>query len=75
VRLAVVNAGRTLENLNDGAGTGNLKDLTGTLGAISEAEVDNLSKLGELHIVQNDQRAVDTGDGTVFFVLGVIVEE
>mmetsp|Transcript_9925 Transcript_9925/g.23506 ORF Transcript_9925/g.23506 Transcript_9925/m.23506 type:complete len:392 (-) Transcript_9925:217-1392(-) len=53
VRLAVVNAGRTLENLNDGAGTGNLKDLTGTLSAISKAEVDNLSKLGELHIVQN----------------------
>ena len=65
VRLAVVNAGGTLKDLNDGTGTGNLKDLTGTLGAISEAEVDNFGELGELDIVQNDQRTVHTGDGTV----------
>jgi hypothetical protein len=33
--------------------------------AVTERQVDNLGELGELDIVQNDQRAVHTLDGRV----------
>ena len=63
--LEGVNTRGSLEDLNDGPPSRHLQHLTGTLGAVREGEVHDLSVLGELDIVQNDQGTIDTRDSPV----------
>lgn len=52
-------------DLHHGLGAADLQHLALTLCAVRQVQVDDLGKLGEFDIVQNDQRAVDTSDGLV----------
>lgn len=60
-----VNARCSLEDLDDGFRSAHLQHLTRTDGAIGQAQLHDLGELGELHLVQDDQRTVDTRYGFV----------
>lgn len=60
-----VNSRSTFKDLDNGAVTSNLKDLTSTGRAIWQSEIDNFIIAGELDVFENDQRAIDTTDSVV----------
>ena len=49
-----------MAHLNDGFGSGNLKDLASSLRPVGQPQVDNLGELGILDIVQDDEGSIDT---------------
>ena len=51
--------------LNDGLFTLDFKDLTLSLGAIAESDLDNLCVLGELNIVEDNKWTFDVDNSTV----------
>ena len=63
--LLGVDAGGPLEDLNDGLGSGHLKNLTSPVAAVRQLQVDDFSELRELDIIQDDQGAVDTRHSSV----------
>mmetsp|Transcript_21553 Transcript_21553/g.38515 ORF Transcript_21553/g.38515 Transcript_21553/m.38515 type:complete len:353 (+) Transcript_21553:505-1563(+) len=63
--LPVVNTRGTLEDLDDGLVTINLKNLTTPSSTITKPDVHNLVILGFLDTVNNDKRSVDTGNSAV----------
>jgi len=62
--------GRTVSDcgstyLDDGLLSLDLKDLTFPYDSVSETDVDDLCVLGELDVVENDERPFDVEDGPV----------
>lgn len=56
---------RRVTYLYDGLLALDLEDLAFALGAVTEADVDDLCVLRELDVVKNDERALDVQDGSV----------
>lgn len=54
-----------ITHLDNGFRTGNFKHLTGTEGTIGKTELDDLGVFREFDLVEDNQRAVDTGDSFV----------
>ena len=70
--VEVVNTGCTLEDLynsnrylDHGSFAWDFKDLSLSDWAVTEADVDDFCELGELDIVEDDQRAIDLDDSSV----------
>jgi len=61
----IVDISSALENLDDSLLALNLEDLALSLGAIAEADIDDLSVLRELDVVKDDEGTLDIEDGTV----------
>lgn len=59
--------------LDDGLFALDLKDLAFSLDSVSESDVDDLSVLGELDVVQHDKWAFDIKDSSVIDSWGDVV--
>jgi len=64
-RLLGVDAGSSLEDLNNGLRSGHLKNLSSPVAAVGQLQVDDFGKFWKLDIIQDDQGAVDTGHCSV----------
>ena len=63
--VAVVDSRRAFEDLDHGTRSRNLEDLTLSLRAILQSQVDDFSKFWLFHILNYDQRTVHTADGLI----------
>lgn len=60
-----INSGGSLENLDDGLLSVDLKDLSLSLASVSKSQVDDLSEFWELDVVKNDERSIDSSYSSV----------
>lgn len=56
---------RAKDYLDDGSFSGDLENLAFSYGAVCETDIDYFRKLGELHIIEDDQGAIDFDNGSV----------
>lgn len=71
--VEVVNTSGSFEDLDDGSFTGDFKDLTLSGLAVFQLDVDDLSELGELDVVKNNERTLDIEDCPVIDAWGDVV--